>query len=120
MLRCVRSEAICAPRLQILEWMFDSGVCSQMKQGSLAFVSTEALCSLKDLLLRFAVPIESAGAEAQHFCSGSGGADVDSQSIQSQSGRTVLSTGGAAGCAPGSASADGAAAGPDDERTSRG
>jgi len=104
--------------LEIPEWMFDSGLCSGMKQDSLAYVSSAALLELTSLLSPAVDPIESSVVQAQHLSSSSGGADVDNVTIQSQSGRAVFSPGAVAAAATGSLSADGAVVGPDDERTS--
>ena len=118
-LRCVRDELKGFPTLEIPEWMFDSGLCSEMKQESLAYVSGSALLSLRALLSSDADRIESGMVQAQHLCSDSGGADVDNVPIQSQAGRAICSDDATAAGAAGSLSADASPVGPDDERTPR-
>lgn len=62
--------------------MFDSGVCSAMKQDRLAYVSGAALLSLGRILSSAPDhPIESSAVQAQHLSSHSGGADVDDATI---------------------------------------
>jgi len=118
-LRCVRDELNWLASLEIPEWMFDSGLCSEMKQESLAYVSGSALLSLRALLSSDADRIESGMVQAQHLCSDSGGADVDNVPIQSQAGRAICSDDATAAGAAGSLSADASPVGPDDERTPR-
>jgi hypothetical protein len=98
--------------------MFDSSVCSRMKQHGLGYVNRAALLVLRDLLSAAAVPIESTGLAAQHLSSSSGDADAYTVTVQNPSGRVVLSSGEAATAVNGSASEDGPPAGPDAERTS--
>jgi hypothetical protein len=47
--------------------MFDSGLCSGMKQDSLAYVSSAALLELTGLLSPAFDPIESSAVQAQHL-----------------------------------------------------
>ena len=65
-----------SPALEIPEWMFDPGICSQMKQESEAHVSSVALLALKSLLSTGPYPVESMVFEAQHLSSSSGDADA--------------------------------------------
>lgn len=99
--------------------MFDSGLCSEMKQESLAYVSGSALLSLRALLSSDADRIESRVIQAQHLSSDSGGADVDNVPIQSQTGRAICSDDATAAGTAGSLSADASPVGPDDKRTPR-
>ena len=103
-LRCVREQLNDSPALEIPEWMFDSSLCSQMKQDNLAYVSSAALLALKDLLSAAPDPIESTVVEAQHLSSSTGDADVPT--IPSQSERVVFPTGEAAAVATGSTPED--------------
>jgi hypothetical protein len=115
----VREDLNGSPALEIPAWMFDSSICSQMKQQhGLGYVSSAALLVLKDLLSAAAVPIESTGLEAQHLSSSLGDADAYTVTVQSPSERVVLSSGEVAAVANGSASEDGPPTGPDAERTS--
>jgi hypothetical protein len=114
----VREDLNSSPALEIPAWMFDSSICSQMKHHSSGYVSSAALLVLKDLLSAALVPIESTGLEAQHLSSSSGDADAYPVTVQSQSGRVVLSTGEAAAVATRSASEDGPPVGADAKRTS--
>jgi hypothetical protein len=79
-LHCVRGELNRPPALEISEWMFDSGLCSGMKQDSLAYVSSAALLELTGLLSPAVDPIESSAVQAQHLSSSSGGVDADNAS----------------------------------------
>jgi hypothetical protein len=94
-LHCVRGELNRPPALEIPEWMFDSGLCSGMKQDSLAYVSSAALLELTGLLSPAVDPIESSAVQAQHLSSSSGGVDADNVTIQSQPGQAVFSLGAA-------------------------
>jgi hypothetical protein len=114
----VQDDVNSSPALEIPEWMFDSGICSQMKRESLAYVSSAALLTLKSLLSAASDPVESTVVEAQHLSSSSGDADAYAVTLEDQSGRVVFSTRKAAAVASGSASEDGPSAGPDAERTS--
>jgi hypothetical protein len=87
----VQVELKRSPALEIPEWMFDSGVCSVMKQDSLAYVSGAALLSLGHILSSAVDPIESNAVRAQHLSSHSGGADVDDATIPSHSVRLFSS-----------------------------
>ena len=115
-LRCVREEMDGSPALEIPEWMFDSSLCSQMKQDDLAYVSSAALLALKGLLSAATGPIESTIVEAQHRSSSSG--DADAPTIPSQSERVVFPTGEAAAVATGSTPEDGPTSCQDAERAS--
>jgi hypothetical protein len=75
--------------------MFDSGLCSGMKQDSLAYVSSAALLELTGLLSPAVDPIESSAVQAQHLSSSSGGVDADNVTILSQPGQAVFSLGAA-------------------------
>ena len=118
-LRCVRDELGWSSSLEIPEWMFDAGFCSGMKPESLAYVSSSALLSLRELLTPGTDRIEACVVQAQHHSSNSGGADADNIPIQSAAGRTVHSTDARAAATAGSLSADAALVGTDDERTPR-
>jgi hypothetical protein len=115
-LRCVQEDLNGSPALEIPEWMFDSSLCSQMKQDNLAHVSSAALLALKDLLSAAPDPIESTVLEAQHHSSSSG--DADAPTIPSQSERVVFPASEAAAVAPGSTSENGPPVGSDAERAS--
>lgn len=115
-LRCVREQLNDSPALEIPEWMFDSSLCSQMKQDNLAYVSSAALLALKDLLSAVPDPIESTVVEAQHLSSSTG--DADAPTIPSQSERVVFPTGEAAAVATGSTPEDDPASCQDAERAS--
>jgi hypothetical protein len=115
---CVREDLNRSPGLEIPEWMFDSSRCRQMKQNSVAHVSSVALLALKDLLTTSPDPIESTVAEAQHLSSSSGDADAHAVTLEDQSARVVFSTHEAAAVARGSASENGPSVGQDAERTS--
>jgi hypothetical protein len=117
-LRCVREDLNRSPGLEIPEWMFDSSRCRQMKQNSVAHVSSVALLALKDLLTTSPDPIESTVAEAQHLSSSSGDADAQTVTIPSPTGRAVCSTSEAAAVATGSAGENDPPVGPDAERVS--
>jgi hypothetical protein len=117
-LRCVQGEVNRSPALEIPEWMFDSGLCSGMKQDSLAHVSVAALLGLRTLLSPVTDPIESSLVQAQHLSSNSGGADVDKDTVQVKTGRAVFSPGTAPPGITRSISTDGSLAGTDDKRAS--
>jgi len=104
--------------LEIPEWMFESGLCSGMKQDSLAHVSVAALLALRVLLSPETDPIESSLVQAQYLSSNSGGADVDNVTVQGQTGRAVFSPGTAPPGVAGSLSTDGSLAGADVKRVS--
>ncbi len=116
-LRCVRDELNWSAALEIPEWMFDSGRCSEKKAGSLAYVSLSALRALRVLLSPDANHIESCGDQAQHLPRESGGADADNIPIQDPAGSAVYSTATATEASAGSLSADASLDGADDERT---
>ncbi|HEY6375604.1 MAG TPA: hypothetical protein VIX90_08775 [Edaphobacter sp.] len=105
-----------SPTLEIPEWMFDSGMCSQMKQESLAYVSSAALVTLKHLLSGTPGLIELTVVQAQHLSSSSG--DADAHTIPSQSERVVFPTSEASAVAAGGTSEDGPPVGSDAERAS--
>jgi hypothetical protein len=117
-LHFVQGEVNRSPALEIPEWMFDSGLCSGMKEDSQAHVSAAALLALHVLLSPATDPIESSLVQAQHLSSNSGGADVDNVTVQGQTGRAVFSPGTAPPGVSGSLSADGSLAGADDKRAS--
>jgi hypothetical protein len=73
--------------------MFDPGICSQMREESLAHVSSAALVALKRLLSAETDFIRSTVIQAQHLCSSAGGADAD-QATPIHAGRVVLAAGG--------------------------
>jgi len=114
----VQDDGSSSPALEIPEWVFDSGICSQMKQESLAHVSSVALLALKSLLSAGPDPVESMVFEAQHLSSSSGDADAYAVTLEDKSRRVVFSTHEAAAIANGRAPEDGPIAGPDAERTS--
>ena len=118
MLRCVQEDVSSSPTLEIPEWMFDSVVCGQVKQQTLAYVSSAALLRLRSLLSQVLDPVESTVAEAQHLSSSSGDADAHAVRLEDQSARVVFSTHEAAAVARGSTSENGPSAGQDAERTS--
>jgi hypothetical protein len=109
-LRCVQDDVNSSPALEIPEWMFDSGICNEMKRESLAYVSSAALLTLMSLLSATSDPVESTVVEAQHLSSSSGDADAYAVTLEDQSGRVVFSTRKAAAVASGSASEDGPSA----------
>lgn len=107
-----------SPALEIPEWMFDPGICSQMKQESEAHVSSVALLALKSLLSTGPYPVESMVFEAQHLSSSSGDADAFAVTLEDQSRRAVFSAHEASAVANGGPPEDGPIAGSDAERTS--
>jgi hypothetical protein len=76
-LRCAQDDVNSSPTLEIPEWRFDSVVCGQVKQQTLAYVSSAALLRLRSLLSQVLDPVESTVAEVQHLSSSSGDADVN-------------------------------------------
>jgi hypothetical protein len=118
-LRCVRDELNWAAALEIPEWMFDSGRCSQVKAEDLAHVGVSALRALSLLVTPGADRIESCEVQAQHSPSDSGGADADHIPVQGPAGPVVYSATTTTEASTGGPSADTPSFGSDDERTHR-
>lgn len=116
-LHCVQDELNWSAALEIPEWMFDSGRCSEKKAGSLAYVSLSALRELRVLLSANADHIESCVEQAQHLARDSGGADANNIPIQNPAGSTVYFPDAATETSAGSLSTDASLVGPDDEPT---
>ena len=112
-LRCVRDELKGFPILEVPEWLFDSRVCGRMKPADFPYVDYTSLVALQQLLSAATQSNEWTVVQAQHHSSSSGDADANTVTVQSQSGRVVLSTGEAAGVATRSAAEDDPATRPD-------
>jgi len=114
----VQDELKGFPTLEVPEWMFDSRICGRMKPADFPYVDCTALAALQQLLSAATQAKEWTVVQAQHHSSSSGDADANTVTVQSQSGRVVLSTDEAAGVAARSAAEDDPAPRPNAERTS--
>jgi hypothetical protein len=108
-LNCRADDDGASPVLEVPEWMFDSSVCSRMKQSRAATVDCRALQTLKILLAsRFGTELE---VPTQHHPVIPGGANAKENEVERDSVPVVPAAPAKSGSAPRSSSEDRAPAG---------
>jgi hypothetical protein len=108
-LNCRADDQGTTPVLEVPEWMFDSSVCSRVKQAGTATVDCRALQALK-ILLASRLGIEPE-VQTQHHPVISGGADAKESEIEKDSVPVVPAAPAESGSARRSSSEDRAPAG---------
>jgi hypothetical protein len=108
-LNCRADDDGASPVLEVPEWMFDSSVCSRVKQAGTATVDCRALQALRVLLAsRFGIEVE---VQTQHHPVIPGGADAKESQVERDSVKVVPAAPAESGSARRSSSEDRAPAG---------